>query len=354
MPGEEKTEAATPKKRLEMRRKGQVCKSNDLSASITFLAILVALHNLGGGISSRLMSYMTGVLSSPETTTLTRQALMMQAYLMGMTFVHAIGPIIMTGMIIGIVANILQTGFLVSVQAMHPDFNRINPLNGAKRYLSSQGLFETAKALLKIFIVGYIAYSTIYASYPRILVTIREDVPTILGYFGDLIYSIALRTGMFLFILSAVDYGWQRYSFEKSSRMTKEEVRQENKQAEGDPQIKSRIRARMRQLAKRRMMEAVPTADVVITNPTHFSVALKYDVASMGAPRVVAKGVDIVAKRIREIAVENDVPIVENPPLARSLWRNVDIDAEVPGDMFAAVAEVLAYVYRLNAQRSHV
>jgi len=163
--------------------------------------------------------------------------------------------------------------------------------------------------------------------------------------------KVFILGGVLLFVLAAADYGYQRYMFEKQLRMTKQEVKEEYKQIDGNPQTRSRIRSRQRQMAKRRMMQQVPDADVVITNPTHFAVALKYETSGMNAPKVVAKGADLIAKRIREIAQENDVPIVENPPLARALYKNVDIDREIPGDLYAAVAEVLAFVYQINQKR---
>jgi flagellar biosynthetic protein FlhB len=210
---------------------------------------------------------------------------------------------------------------------------------------------ETLKAIGKLGIIGYIAYSTLSSSYPLLLLTIRQDIPTILAFTGDLIYRLALRIALFLLVLAVIDYGYQRWAFEKQIRMTKEEVRQEHRQYEGNPQIKARIRARQRQLARRRMMEEVPHADVVLTNPTHVAVALRYDPTTMSAPKVVAKGAELLAEKIKEIARQHDVPVLENPPLARSLYKNVEIGREIPTEFFAAVAEVLAFVYQIDARR---
>ena len=354
MPAEEKTESATPKKRQEVRRRGQVAKSADLSSILVFLGIVMTIHVAGSSMSNRLLTYMTNSLSAthqqiPDSLIIQKEG----AHIFLLLF-QIVGPVFIAGLLIGIMVNLVQTNFLFSSQALAPNFNRLNPLEGAKRFLSTKGLFETIKATLKLYIIGYIAWSSVSSSYPQILSTMRDDIPTILGFMGDLIYHIALRIGLFLFVLSAADYGYQKYSFEKSIRMTKEEVKQEMKQSEGNPKVRARIRARMRQLARKRMMQDVPKADVVVTNPTHFAVALQYKSSSMRAPKVLAKGSDLIAQRIREIAESNNVPIVENPPLARTLWRNVEIGQEIPSDLYSAVAEVLAYVYKLNKKHSPI
>jgi flagellar biosynthesis protein FlhB len=217
-----------------------------------------------------------------------------------------------------------------------------------KRFISARGLVETAKNMARLFLICYLVYSTIVGGYPALMEGIRQDHMTFLAVIGDLLYRLTIRICVCLLVLAAFDYGYQRWSFEKSIRMTKEEVKQETKTTEGNPLIKSRIRARQKQIARRRMMQAVPAADVIITNPTHFAVALKYDSATMAAPQVVAKGGDHMAMKIREIAEENNVPIVENPPLARGLYKAVEIGHQVPHEFFGAVAEVLAFVYKLN------
>jgi flagellar biosynthesis protein FlhB len=246
----------------------------------------------------------------------------------------------------------LQTGFLFSTQALQPDFNKLNPLAGMKRFVSARGMVDTVKNIARLGIICYIVYSTIMGGYPALLQGIRQDHMTYMAVIGDLLYRLTLRICAVLLVLAAGDYIYQRWSFEKSIRMTKEEVKQETKTTEGNPLIKSRIRARQRQMARQRMMQSVPAADVVITNPTHFAVALKYDATKMAAPQVVAKGGDHIALKIRQIAEENGVPIVENPPLARSLFKSVEVGHVIPMEFFGAVAEVLAFVYRLNKRRA--
>lgn len=351
---DERTEAATPRKRNEVRRRGQVAKSQDLSSMIVLLAVLTTMHAVGGRSVEVVLSYLQQSLIHRPPTAINTQILWTEAGKVVGVLLRAIGPLFATAMLVGMLVNMLQTRFLFATQALMPSFNRLNPLLGIKRFISAQGLVEAVKASAKLFLISLIAYKAIDSRYPEIVDTIRKDIPTIIALTGDLLYRVTLRVAMFLLLLGAIDYGYQRYSFEKSNRMSKDEVKREGKESEGNPEVKNKIRQRMRQAAKRRMMQSVPTADVVVTNPTHFAVALKYDPDAMGAPLVVAKGADLVAAKIRELAQENDVPIVENPPLARTLYKSVEIGQEIPGDMFGAVAEVLAYVYSINRRRTPV
>ncbi len=347
----EKTEAATPRKRSELRRQGQIAKSQDLSSMVVFMGTILCLHAVGGASASRLRDYLKTSLLNANATPLSTHVLYAKAWQSAALIAATTGPYLMTAMLLGVLVNLLQTGFLVSPQALKPDFNRLNPLNGLKRFVSMRGIVETAKNIAKIAIIAWISWSTISGGYQELLATIRMDLPTIVGTIGDILFRLMIRISAFLLILAAADFGYQKHSFEKSIRMTKQEVKMESKQQEGDPLIKSRIRARQRQIAKKRMMSSVPLADVIITNPTHFAVALRYDQANMGSPQVVAKGADLLAQKIRELAMEHDIPIVENPPLARNLYKNVEIGREIPPDLFAPVAEVLAYVYAINARR---
>lgn len=320
---------------------------------VVFLGVVVCLHVLGGTSVNVIQDFMQRSLAGMHEGSLNLQQLFQEGTEIGWMLVRALWPIVLTAFVLGVLVSVLQTGFVISAQALVPDFNRLNPLHGLQRLLSTYGLVETLKSLGKLAIIAYISYSTISASYPALLETIRKDIPSIMAFAGELLYRLALRIGMFLLVLAAADYAYQRWSFERSIRMTKSEVKQEHKQHEGDPHIKARIRARQRQLARRRMMEEVPKADVLITNPTHYAVALRYDAATMAAPQVVAKGVDLIAQRIREIAEEHQVPIVQNAPLARALYRQVEIGRQIPANFYAAVAEILAYVYQLNAQRGY-
>lgn len=351
MAGDEKTEAATPRKRGEMRRRGRVARSADLSSMCVFIGLIVCLHAVGGQTIAGLQTYLQSSLGGLHEASLSTPTLFTRSVQAMVVIGRAVGPIALTGLLMGLIVSFAQTGFLFSTQALAPDFTHMNPLVGVQRIASGRGVVETVKALAKILIIGYIAYGTISGNYPLLLETIRRDIPSALSVIGDLVYRLALRLAMCLAVLAALDYAYQHWSYERSIRMTKEEVKQESKQQEGDPLIRSRIRARQRQAARRRMMAEVPTADVVITNPTHFAVALRYEAASMAAPRVVAKGADLLALRIRDLAREHTVPVVENPPLARSLYRSVEVGGEVPSELYAAVAEVLAYVYQVDSRR---
>ncbi len=351
MTGEDRTEAATPRKRQELRRRGQVAKSQDLSSMVVFLAVVLCLHAVGGAAFDRLRDFMKSSLGGTHEAAMTPGLIFQQSGSAMRMLAVTTGPLLLTAMVVGVLVNMLQTGLLFSTQALQPNFNKLNPLAGAQRFISAKGLVETFKNMAKLFLIGYIVYSTISGAYPALLAGIRQDQMAFMGIIGDLLYRLTIRICMVLLLLAAADYAYQRWSFEKSIRMTKEEVKQETKTTEGNPLIKSRIRARQKQIARRRMMQSVPAADVVITNPTHFAVALKYDQEKMAAPQVVAKGGDHIAARIRQIAEENGVPLVENPPLARSLFRSVEVGQRVPAEFFAAVAEVLAFVYRLNRRR---
>ena len=349
----ERTEAATPRRRSEARKRGQVPRSPDLTSTLVFLGLLFAVRNFGGDTGQVIRSYTSSVLAHMTTGDFSSALVMQIAREAAIVMFRAVGPILAVGMVLGIVVNMVQTnGPVFATEAMMPDFNRINPAKGIQRFFSSRAFVDLAKSLLKIGFIGYIAFSTTRDSYPQLVMTARMDITSALSLIGGVLFNMALRAMAGMLVLAAIDYFYQRWQHEKTLRMSKEEIKQENKQSEGDPQWKSRIRARQRAIAKKRMMADVPKADVIITNPTHFAVALRYDGAKMGAPIVVAKGQDLIANRIREIAHENAIPIVENPPLARTLYKHADIGREIPADLYEAVAEVLAFVYQINQQRA--
>ncbi|HLK56408.1 MAG TPA: flagellar biosynthesis protein FlhB [Chthonomonadaceae bacterium] len=348
---EERTESATPKRRGDARKKGQVAKSMELSQMVVLMGLLLVLHGLGGSSGKIIKDYAENAFTHLSQTPLTPSVVMKQGGLIFLTLGRAVGPLLLTAMILGVVVNMAQTGPMWSPERLKPDFNRINPLNGAKNFFSPRALVELAKAFYKIGLVGYIAIVTLRGSYSQLTLMAQMEVGEGVALITDVIYRMAIRVVVTMLVLAALDFAWQRYQFEKSIRMTKEEVKQEFKQQELSPQLKGRIRARQRDIARKRMMSEVPDATVVITNPTHFAVALKYDQTQMSAPVVVAKGQDFLAQKIRELAQEHDVPIVENPPLARTLYKNVEVGREISGDLYEAVAEVLAFVYSINQKR---
>jgi flagellar biosynthetic protein FlhB len=262
-------------------------------------------------------------------------------------------PVILGIMVVGLASSYLQVGFVYSPEVLRPSFDKINPMQGIKKILiSRRSLMELAKSMIKVTIVGIVAFFGIKDVIAEAPTLVESDPSAVMGFLSSAAYSLGVKTGIAFLVLAVVDYFYQRFEHEKELRMSKEEVKEETKSTEGDPMVKGRIRTIQRRIAYRRMMQDVPKADVIVTNPTHLAVALKYSADDMRAPRVVAKGADFIALKIREIAAAHDVPIVEDKPLAQALYRSVDIGQEIPEKMFQAVAQLLAYIYRLK-QATH-
>ncbi len=344
----EKTEPASSRKLEKAREKGQVPRSRELS---TF-AVLLASGGAVAGLGAFLFEGMRGIVASglrfgrPE---IADPARMLEALSSGgWQALLLILPLAAAVIVAAVAANLMVSGWLFSVEALNANFGRMNPLQGIKRMFSSQSVVELIKALLKAGLIGGVAGWMIWMQGDALLTLSAEPFEAAVRHFGQIVlFTFFAATAAFALIV-ALDVPFQLWHFHRSMRMTKEEVRQEQKEMEGDPQIKARIRAMMREAARRRMMAAVPKADVVVTNPMHFAVALEYREGRMSAPRVVAKGAQRVAERIKEIARENRVPIVEAPPLARALHRHTEVGDSIPANLFTAVAQVLAYCYRLR------
>lgn len=349
--GEDRTESATPRKRGEARKKGNVPKSSEMSSVGVLLGLLLAARALFGNAGRVARACFVQRFAHLDNTALTISSVMQLGRWVAGALAQALGPILLTAMALGVIINVVQTGPVWSPEALRVDFNRINPLNGLKSFLSTRSLVTLAKSLYKIGLIGLITYFSIRGRMMELMILTRLEPTQALGIVMGIAYQLALRVVTTMLVLAALDFFYQRWVYEKSLRMTKEEVKQEHKQSEGSPMVRSRIRARQRQIAKQRMMSEVPMADVLITNPTHFAVALKYDPERMTAPTVIAKGQDLMAFKIREIAQQYDIPIVENPPLARSLYKLVPLGREIPDSLFEAVAEVLAFVYQINERR---
>lgn len=267
-------------------------------------------------------------------------------------FALVMAPLFLVLAAVAVLANFLQVGPVWSGKALQPNFGKINPAEGIKRLFSPQSLAELAKSLLKITIVGAIAYFTVAGELDRLLPLLDQTPYQILAFLGDVCGRLFWRVCLVLAALAVLDFLFQKWQWERDHRMTKQEVKEEYKQTEGDPKVKARIRSIQRDMARKRMMAAVPEADVVITNPTHLAVALQYESGKMEAPVVTAKGAGLIAERIREIAREHDVPIVEDRPLARNLYKSVEVGRPIPEALYQAVAEVLAYVYRLRRMKA--
>lgn len=352
----DRTEAPTAHRRAEARSKGQVAKSIEINSAAILLASFWLLRAMGADPIEPLGTLMRRSFTAlgtfprmggPETAEITLNTLRSGSLMIGSTALTVVAPLVLLIMAVGIAANVGQVGFLFSQEALKPDFSRISPLNGFKRVFSGRGLFDLLKSLLKIAVISFVVYTALRDNYPALVSTSRMSLTAAISNLAQVGLAVGFKVGLVMVVLAVVDYVFQRREFEKSLRMTKQEVIEEMKRYE-NPQLRSRIRSRQRQLAMNRMMAAVPQADVVITNPTHLAIALSYQHGEMRAPQVVAKGERLVAERIKEKAREHQVPLVENKPLARSLFKLVEVGQEVPLELYQAVAEVLAFVYRVK------
>lgn len=352
--GEEKSFPATAKRRADARKRGQVARSAEFGAAATLLAVISALHALlpGNGGTGFLRDIQSAFRFNPHAANFTFETVQ-QWQLQGLSWGGRILlPVALLAVVLALVSGIGQVGFAVTPEALHPKWERLNPAAGFKRLVSLRGSVEGLKGVLKMSLVAGICWSALRDGVQsgELLALMRVPLAQTVATVGSLLWTIGLRVSVVLLILAVADYAYQKYDFEKSLKMSLSEIKQENKQSEGDPQIKARVRRLQREMSKKRMMADVPAADVVVTNPTHFAVALKYKRGS-SAPKVVAKGQDEMAARIREVAREHKVPLVENKPLARSLYAAVEIGREIPPDLFEAVAQVLAFVYRTHGRR---
>ncbi|MDP4083051.1 MAG: flagellar biosynthesis protein FlhB [Bacillota bacterium] len=342
----EKSERATPKKRQETRKKGQAAKSQDINTAVVLLSVFLYFLFAGGSISTSIMnlfktSFQKRLLMDPTAGNLQRLFLTLLREL-----ATSFGPILLVALVAGVAANFFQVGFMFSGESITPKLEKINPLAGFRRIFSMRAIVELVKSILKIGFVGTITFAVLWKRMDEILVLSQKSIGSALVTLGSLTVQMGLFASGALLFLAILDFLYQKYDFEKSIRMSKQDIKDEYKNTEGDPIIKSRIKQRQREIAMRRMMQEVPKADVVITNPTHYAIAVMYDEGKYDAPVVVAKGVDFIAQKIKTVAKENDVLTVENRPLARALYSQVEIGDKIPEEFFKAVAEILAFVYR--------
>jgi flagellar biosynthetic protein FlhB len=346
-----RTERATPKRREEARRKGQIARRPEVAAAASFLAAHLMMRATGDDLWQRAAEMFrqsaTHLHANDTLDAAAVQTLLTQA---GTTLAALSLPVIVAYALTSVGANLLQGGFVFTPSALMPRAEKFNPVANLKRVFGGASFVELVKSVLKLIgigAVGYGLFKPFLAAAPTLL---HQSPPQILATLGAQVYALSLRAGVVLLIIGALDYGYGWYKNEKSLRMTKQEVKDEFRQQEGDPLVKNQRRRMARARVQRRIAVEVPKADVVVTNPTHFAVALRYDRTKDAAPRVVAKGADLLAARIREIARAHDVAIVENPPLARALYKTVDAGRMIPVEMFRAVAELLAYVYQREAK----
>ena len=346
----EKTEAPTPRRLADARAEGQVAKSPELAGAAVLLVGAWMLQGAGGRLIEELKLLLAASVTARPidipTGAWLRQLIVDDLLMIAPPMALLLATILVTGVSV----NVGQTGLLWASKRIGFDFKRISFFNGLKRMFSTQGLVELAKNLFKLLVVGLVGYSFLKARAMDVLLLGQMDLNSALQSWAGLGMALAIRVGAAYLTLALIDYSYQRWQLMKTLRMTKEEVKEDYKRSEGDPFIRSRIRAQQRRMARMRMMHKVPQADVIITNPTHLAIAVQYNAEAMNAPTVLAKGADRVAERIKELARQHHIPIVENVPVARALYRNVDIDREIPPELYVALAEVLAYVYRMRGQ----
>ncbi|EHP38964.1 flagellar biosynthesis protein FlhB [Cupriavidus basilensis OR16] len=344
----EKTEPASARRLEKAREEGQVVRSRELATLIMLMSGVVGLGTLGGTLANKLDAVLHASLAFEPAIAFDTSRMMSRFGVAVWEGLLAFLPLLLFFGAAALVGPMLLGGWMFSAKSFAPDFSRLSPLKGLGRLFSSQSLVELAKAIAKALLVGSVAGWVLWRRLPEAIALMSAPIHEALLHMLEMVLSCSAMVAGSLVLVVVLDVPWQYWTFYKKLRMTKEEVKQEHKDSEGDPHIKARIRQQQRAMAKRRMMSEVPKADVVVTNPTHFAVALRYEEGRMSAPRVVAKGSDAIAARIREIAVENGVPLLCAPPLARALHRHVELGREIPAGLYTSVAEVLAWVYQLK------
>jgi len=347
--GQERTEKATGKKRADARKKGQVAISREISSTMILLASLGIFYFAGSWMFWNMSDLIGGIYQNIGTLSIDSVA---DASAFSIKILYRLLalllPFLLPIAVVGFIANVMQIGFQISTEAMSLKLSKLDPISGMKRFVSLKSLVELGKSIIKILFVGGIAYLVVKGDLKEFPYLVQQEVGQIILFIAKVSLKLFFFVCLAMIVLAVLDYIYQRWQYEQDLKMTKQEVKDEFKQTYGDPKVKARIRGIQQEMARRRMMEAVPEADVVITNPTHLAIALKFDAREMIAPRVVAKGAGFVAERIREIAAENQIPIIEEKPLAQALFKMVEIGGYIPAELYRAVAEVLAYVYRLK------
>ena len=348
-----KTEEASSKRISDAQEKGNFAQSREISSSFVLLASVIAFSIAGKHATETVIKTWYSNLAEMGTLNLNSSELFGLMKWNMQSFFYIVAPILIIIMLAGVLASVFQTGGLkFSLKPLSPKWNKLNPLKGFGRIFSKNSVVELFKSLFKIAIVSIIAYQTINSHWDEVPVLMGYGVGQTLLFMGEVMVEIMIKVLLVMVFLAALDFSFQKYTYLENLRMTKQEVKDERKDLEGNPQIKQRIRSVQMEMVRRRMMAAVPQADVVITNPTHFSVAIKYDTENDAAPVVVAKGQNEIALKIRELAKESNIPLVEDKPLARTLYKTVDVGQLIPASLYKAVAEILAYVFKLKGKTS--
>ncbi|WP_428939482.1 flagellar biosynthesis protein FlhB [Fontivita pretiosa] len=347
----DKTEAPTPRRRAEAREQGNIARSPDLTAAVLLLACVMLLDWYGPGLIGAMKTLMSEALGPDSLGDFAADSAFGAVMLAMRLVAGAMAPLLLGVLLVAILINLAQVGFFFSFKRIQPKLTALNPFKGLnKLFASRDNAVQLAMNLLKLLLIAAVAYSAIHGRMDAILAVQNLEFVQIFSLGASIVYSIGLRIGMVLLALAILDYGWQKWRIEQQLKMSKQEIKEEMRRMEGDPQIKARRRQIAMQRLRQGIRQHVPTADVIVTNPTHYAVALKYDAETMNAPKVVAKGADYLAMMIRQIAIEHGVPILERPPLARSLYRLVEVGQEIPEQFYAAVAEILAYVYEVSGK----
>lgn len=344
----DKTEAPSDKKRQDAREKGTVAKSTEINSVLVLITGIILLKLTGPMIFFEISHSTVDLFRSISDTSMDQNRVIQLVWQALILLAKTVLPVAGSIMVVGVVANIAQIGFLFTLKPITPNFEKINPISGMGRLFSMRSVFETAKSIAKLVVIGFVAYITLKAEFEHMLQLSNSSVGTIWVFMLAVSYKVIIRIAVVLIIIAILDYAYQRFDHEKKLKMSHQELKEERKQMEGNPQIKARIRSLQREMARRRMMEEVPKATVVVTNPTYIAIALRYNPQEQDAPIVVAKGKRILAARIKSIAREKGIPIIEDKPLARAMYDKVEPGSSIPAEFFNAVAEIMAYVYRLK------
>ncbi len=348
--GGEKTESASEKRRQDFRKKGQVAQSKEVQTAAQFTIILLFwvfyMPLFWSGLTHLVASFFRNIGEFHASTS----SLIALGFYIGQKFLLLLAPLLLLVMIIGFFSTYFQVGWLFTLEPLMPKFSKLNPISGMGRFFSVRSIAELVKSSLKVMVVGWVAYSTLIDKFGEALLLVDTSVSATIAFMAHTAALILAKVCGVMLLLALLDYLFVRWEMEEKMKMTKQEKKEEIKEMEGDPRVKSQIRSIQMQMARKRMMAEVPTAHVVVTNPTHIAVALRYEAEKMDAPMVIAKGTELVAMKIREIALKHDIPIIENPPVARLLHK-LDLGRTIPEDLFRAVAEILAHVYALKGNR---
>ena len=343
----EKTEQATDARREEFRKRGQVAMTRELSTALFFLVTAGILYLASRFFLQNIFDVFKRTMGPELVNTIREGKLTETLSYIGYKLLILVAPVFLLSLVIGVASQLMQTGLIQNEEALQPNLNKLNPLSSLGRIFSMKGVVELIKSVLKMVAIGSIVYLILKSEITKIPYLSGYDLSQIFSYLGVITFKLLLVVGLFMLILAAADYFFQRWQLEQEMMMSKQEIKEEHKSREGDPLIKARIRKVQREVANRKMMREVSKGDVVITNPTHIAIVLKYS-DKLPAPQLIAKGGDLVAERIKQIARENNIPIIENKPLARTIFKTLKIGQVIPRELFVAVAEVLSYVYRLR------